>query len=894
MRQLIRSIPGLIYGTLLLAGCSGGGGSDGGSADPTSTVLTVSGVLLSDPILDVDSDINDPEAIPQTNDSIITAQTIAAGSEVRGYVTAEATDDDDSDDNFALFNDESDFYEATISAGQSLVMTFSDYQTTNPAAVDLDLYLYDQSGNLVNGSILIASPTEQVTVSQSGSYFIEVNAFRNSSNYSLALTEAAQTGPQSSAQVNLASMAPRRATAMRDDISAFSNVLQSMTASTPATASTLASKGRDRPRSMWVTETELPLSKRGALSGQFPLASVLGANGNDQPSDDRHHQKLALLRHIKQTNSLAGDDVVRPYHYPRYSAAAPQDPDLQWNLPAIEWQEALTEVELSAPAIGRPLIAVIDSGVFSSHPKIAPVLTDARDFVPRFIDGDAIDDALALSQGGNAAEADDNVELNDPNPDDCYVFHGTHVASIATAPSAGGTIDGTNMDGVVPFSDLMMLKVGNSNSPDCAFIVGDVAGAIRYAAGLPNSSGVLPARAADVIAMAFGGPEPDPATEAAIEEAVAAGVILVAAAGNAGQFFPSPEYPAAFNDVFAVAATDINNNRVEYSSFYPEVEIAAPGGNGQFDTNGDGEVDAIIGAIASLNGAETAFDADYALYQGTSMSVPHVAAGFALMKAIYPELDTEEARSVLEEGFLTIDIDAEGRDDNTGFGLMSLKKMVDTAIALRDDTLVVPSDFRVTPSTLTLGNVTASATFTISRSGAVDFTISSVTTNSISAPSGAVSDPAAFLIDADGFGSYEVLINRTDVAPGAYNAEIAVTSSEGTTKTVPLSFDVPAQSTSASTAPTRVILQRENSPGSFTNVTTIVAGTGAGSTVTFSALDPGNYRVLYTTDMDNDGQICDGGELGGSFPGGDCQSTDTISVIASNTNLDFVLTRLDD
>ncbi|MEM6913692.1 MAG: hypothetical protein AAF511_06920, partial [Pseudomonadota bacterium] len=398
MLQLTRSISGLVFGMFVITGCDSGGGDEASSALAT-TSLTVSGVLLSDPVLDVDSDINDPETIPQTNDSIVTAQIIAAGSEVRGYVTAEATDDDDSGDNFALFNDVSDFYEATISAGQSLVMTFADYQTNNPAAVDLDLYLYDQSGNLVNGSILVASPTEQVTVSQPGDYFIEVNAFRSSSNYSLALTEAAQTGPQSSAQVNLASMAPRRATAMRDDVAAFSSALQPMATNKSAPSSSNVKKGAIRPRSMWVNEEYLPLSHQGPFSGQFALASVLDTDENDQTMDDRHSQKLALLRHIKQTNSLAGGDVVKAYHYPRYSAAAPQDPDLQWNLPAIEWQEALTEVELSAPSIGRPLIAVIDSGVFSSHPKIAPILTDARDFVPQFIDGDAIDDALALSQG---------------------------------------------------------------------------------------------------------------------------------------------------------------------------------------------------------------------------------------------------------------------------------------------------------------------------------------------------------------------------------------------------------------------------------------------------------------------------------------------------------------
>ncbi|MEM9286601.1 MAG: S8 family serine peptidase [Pseudomonadota bacterium] len=896
MGQLVKKLLGVLIGTALLSGCDSGGsgGSNNGSDPaPTITTVTLSGTLLSDPVLDVDSDINDPEAAPQPNDSLSAPQTLAVGSEVRGFVTRQATSDLASQDNFAVSNDVSDFFEATIAAGQDIIMTFADYQQFNPSTNDIDLYLYSSAGVLINGSILITSPTEQVTVSQEGTYFIEVRAFSGSSNYSLSINEAEQIGPQSSGQVNLASMAPRRATAMNRDVSSFSSALSSLNASPSSFATTSASEA-DRPHALWLKTPDLPMAKEGPFSSRFPLAGVLGLELSDDEHDPRHEQKLALLHHIKQVNSLAGEDLVKPYHYPRTLADPPQNPVLQWNLPTIEWEEALDEVEIQAPAIGRPLIAVIDSGVFSSHPKIAPVLTDARDFVPAFIDGDAINDADAVSSGGNAAEADENVALGDANPDDCYSFHGTHVASIAVAPSAGGTIDGINMDGVLPFADLMMLKVGNNISPDCGFIVGDIAGAIRYAAGLPNSSGVLPTRPADVINMSFGGPEPDPATQAAIEDAVAAGVILVAAAGNAGEDgAPQPEFPASFSEVFAVAATDINNERAFYSSFYQQVEITAPGGDGRFDTNGDFQADAILGAIASENTGGTAFEADYALYQGTSMAAPHVAAGFALMKAIFPGLDTDEARRVLEEGFLTTDIAAPGRDDSTGYGLMSLKKMVDTAVGLRDGTLVVPADFRITPSSLAFGSFTTSATIEVTRSGDPTFTISSVTMTNGGLPASVTPDPTPVTVDADGFGTYQVAINRTDAAPGDYNVEVEVTSSEGATKTVPLSFSVPLQSTLASTAPTRVFLQREQAPGVFTTLSTSVAPNGAGSTITFSSLEPGNYRVLYTTDMDNDGQICDGGELGGSFPGGDCESTETISLTTDTAGFEFVLTRLD-
>ncbi|MEO1656348.1 MAG: S8 family serine peptidase [Pseudomonadota bacterium] len=893
MGQLNRTLLGIVAGTTLLASCGGGGGDGGDGGSSGAATFSVSGTLLSDPVLITDSDINDPDAAPLDNDSISLSQALAADNEVRGFVTRSATSDVVSNDNFALSGDESDFYEVTLGSGQDIIMTFADYQPSNPTANDLDLILYNSFGLRVAISQLIQSPTEQITVSSPGTYFIQVFAFSGASNYTLTINDAAQIGPETSAQVNLATMAPRRATAMNGDVASLSTAFKDAK-DRPGALST-SSKGAIKPHTLWLESTELPMAKEGPLSDGFPLAEVLGLEPSEAAEDETHDQKLALLHHIKQVNRLAGADVLRPYHFPRYLADPPQNPVLQWNLLAIEWEEALDEVEIQAPTIGRPLIAVIDSGVFSSHPKIAPALTDARDFVAAFIDGDEIDDAEASANGGNAAEAEENVSLTETDPDSCYTFHGTHVASIAVAPSAGGTINGVNMDGTLPFADLMMLKVGNNISPDCEFIVGDVAGAIRYAAGLPNSSGVLPARAADVISMSFGGFEPDPATQAAIQEAAAVGVIMVAAAGNNGQsFLQQPEYPASFNDVFAVAATDINNNRSFYSSFYPQVEIAAPGGDSRFDSNFDAEPDAIVGGIATLNAGGTAFDADYAIYQGTSMATPQVAAGFALMKAIHPQLNTDEARSVLQSGLLTTDIDAAGRDDNTGYGLMSLKKMVDTAVALRDQTISLPSDFLITPDALALGNITTTATIAILRSGNPSFSITSVTTSNGGLPASVTPDATPLVIDAEGFGTYEVAINRTEASPGTYEVNVEVTSSDGVTKTVPLSFVVPEQSTQADTAPALVILQREQTPGNFVTVTSTVAAGGAGSTITFNALEPGEYRVLYTTDMDNDGDVCDVGELGGSFPGGDCDSSDTVSISANASNLEFVLTRIND
>jgi subtilisin family serine protease len=60
----------------------------------------------------------------------------------------------------------------------------------------------------------------------------------------------------------------------------------------------------------------------------------------------------------------------------------------------------------------------------------------------------------------------------------------------------------------------------------------------------------------------------------ACDQAFAAGVLLVAAAGNAGG---PVSYPAAYPSVIAVSATDSQDQLASFSNFGPEIALAAPG-----------------------------------------------------------------------------------------------------------------------------------------------------------------------------------------------------------------------------------------------------------------------------------------------------------------------------
>ncbi len=85
---------------------------------------------------------------------------------------------------------------------------------------------------------------------------------------------------------------------------------------------------------------------------------------------------------------------------------------------------------------------------------------------------------------------------------------------------------------------------------------------------------------ADIIHMSLGTDQPSPELERAVKEADRKGILMVAAAGNAGtpaEGESTVEYPAAYEEVIAVGATNTENNYAAWSSDGPETDLAAPG-----------------------------------------------------------------------------------------------------------------------------------------------------------------------------------------------------------------------------------------------------------------------------------------------------------------------------
>src|SRR5690606_17805557 len=136
-------------------------------------------------------------------------------------------------------------------------------------------------------------------------------------------------------------------------------------------------------------------------------------------------------------------------------------------------------------------------------------------------------------------------------------WHGTHVAGTVAASSNNGM----GVTGVSWGAKIMPVRVlgkGGGNT-------GDVSQGILFAAGLPNASGVLPARKADIINLSLGSPQATNAERDAIAAAIAEGVIIVAAAGNSST--SANFYPAAYPGVIGVSATNPQNTKTSYSNF---------------------------------------------------------------------------------------------------------------------------------------------------------------------------------------------------------------------------------------------------------------------------------------------------------------------------------------
>jgi thermitase len=174
---------------------------------------------------------------------------------------------------------------------------------------------------------------------------------------------------------------------------------------------------------------------------------------------------------------------------------------------------------------------------------------------------DFFDPARVLVQEGYDFEEgnqDAKDELEGLNPG-----HGTATGSVVMSDIGPGTA--AHVTGVAPEAKLVPYRVSTSV---VHLSFRKLAEAIRFAASAPAG------RRVRVLSMSLGGPFPARYLEEALKEAIRAGIVPIAAAGN---IWPFVVYPAKFPDVVAAAATNCRSEPWSGSASGPEVDVSAPG-----------------------------------------------------------------------------------------------------------------------------------------------------------------------------------------------------------------------------------------------------------------------------------------------------------------------------
>jgi serine protease len=832
---------------LALSACGGGGGgSDPGSQNVITELSALSGKITAAQANYVDSDTNNPDAFYASNNTADDAQIIPNVATVGGFMTFAATGNPG--DVFQFSTDRVDIFRVFLSANQNITLTISDIGNSQ----DFDLYLYRTSDTSAPvASSIGTGQTESINVPADDEYFILLDSFAGTSNYVLTV---GQLNPV---------MASSQVLRLEDEFipgeiitkaRPSSPVLQDL--ATMSNQSVAARHGLRTLRGRIDRATLFRLEQNGRSVGAGPAwpncCGALGG-GNDFYIDASQREAYETIKAIKKLRQDKTIEYAEP-NYIQKSMAVPDDTyyDLQWHYPLINLPQAWDYTTGDANVI----VAVVDTGVFLSHPDLAANLIPGYDFVSSTSisnDGDGIDN--------NPDDPGDNL-----NPG-FSSYHGTHVAGTIAAVSDNNS----GVAGVAQTIKLMPVRVlglGGGTSYD-------VTQGILYAAGLANDSGTIPAQPADIVNLSLGGPGFSGAQQNAVSAARNAGVTVIAAAGNQGsnQAF----FPAGYQGVISVSAVGFNKLLAPYSNYGGSIDVTAPGGDTSVDRNGDGYVDGVLSTMADdSSGVRQPI---YRFYQGTSMASPHVAGVVALMKSIHATLTPDDVDALIIGGEITEDISGDGklnRNDNYGYGLIDALKAVEQATVLATGNSP-PTVLTVSPSVASIQSVQSSVELTVGKNGDDAISVSSFNTDTAWATLTPLST------DANGLGAYELNADTTGLSDGVY--------------TVLANFVADTNATVSATI--NVIVNTVNVSPDAGRIYVLLIDPITGDQLYFAeqnpvdgeyfysitGVEPGDYYILAGSDLDNNLLICEAGESCGSYPTmGDAA---VLKVDGDMTNLDF-------
>lgn len=825
-------LTGAALGVLLQA-CGGGGGGDSPPAPPPEQKYTLSGVVRPAAGAAIDNDVNDPGALYQANDTIAAAQSIPNPVTLGGYVNQPGSGPAGRS---RVSGDTLDVYRVNLLAGQSLNLFIAGDGARN----DLDLGLYNLAGELLDAS-LGQGRTESLTVDADGDYLVVVQAGRGASNYVLTLG-------QSLTEAGGDRLRLRDAFAPGEAVVKFrENPVGSLGARAQALRLTAQSQGEAQERNRL-----LKLDDGRRLEADATCALPAALPDSMATVNEDTQARLDTLCMVKSLSQDADVESASP-NYRRQALFVPNDPfyATQWHYPQINLPQAW---DLTSGA--DTIVAVIDTGVVLSHPDLQGQLVAGYDFISN----------VANALDGDGIDPDPNDVGDRSNPDGSSSFHGTHVAGTVAA----ATNNALGVAGVAFGAKVMPLRAIGRFGGDLY----DIEQAVRYAAGLPNDSGTVPPRRADVINLSLGSTGSSASEQAVYEQARAAGVVVMAAAGNSRS--SAPFYPAAYSGVLAVSAATMDKTLAPYSNFGSWIDIAAPGGNTATDLNGDGKPDGILSTVAS--DADSTLVYDYVIWQGTSMAAPHMAGVAALMKALAPNLTPQDVDNLLISGALTEDLGTPGWDSQFGYGQVNAYQAAVAAANTGGQPVNPTPVLAVSPEALNFGIALNSQTLTVRNGGSGELTANAPTEDS-----GGWLRVTPTEVNASGIGVYTVSVNRAGLADGVYSATLTVTSSANT---VQIRVIMQVATLSAGAIGQQYVLLTDPDTHETVAEATVERQEDGSYAYTLRDVPAGTYEIFSGSDANNNLLICDVGESCGAYL--TTNEPVRIEVSADQSDLDFV------
>ena len=426
------------------------------------------------------------------------------------------------------------------------------------------------------------------------------------------------------------------------------------------------------------------------------------------------------------------------------------------------------------------VVADVDTGVRFNHPDLANKLYPGYDFIT---------DASNAGDG-NARDSDAGDPGDWTSANECGFgaaatsssWHGTQTSSLIGAQSDNGVGMASAGRDVMVLPVRVLGKCGGSDS--------DIIAAMLWAGGVSSNPLVNP-HPARVINLSLGGSGSCNAAYAdAIRQLTAAGVVVVASAGNDEGL--AVGVPANCSGVIAVAGVRHTGTKVGFSSIGPEVSISAPAGN-CVNTSGACLYPILTATDSGATNPLASTYSDSSNYSvGTSFSAPLVAGTVALMFSVNPALTPTQVRSLLQSRarpFPTTSTDptvqqchapsSAAQDEcfcttsTCGAGLLDAAGAVSAAVANAQPKASVNAS---APTVLVGGAVSFDGRASVAPSGR---TISayqwSITSGSAIAKFSSATDGATASVLASDVGSFTVQLTVTDSAGQKASSSSTVT-----------------------------------------------------------------------------------------------------------------------